>query len=344
MVEHPWEPAPRQTAVRSGRPPDRGASVSGPHAGWSRAGGVPARVEKAPEKKPKKKLPAGGAVVAVQCLACVVVLLLALLLRTVGGPAFEELCRRFNDSVMRNDLLAALATLWDGDPVDAVSDRIRAENEDVPAAEGDSASSGAEESDSVGEPTESGTGEPAASGGDAGSGADTDTAPAAGTAAAGQTAAAGRLIPPGTLAVTLRVNGIAAAPLPTGVLTSGYGYRLNPTGSGEQFHRGVDIAAPAGTPVTAMFFGRVAAVGENSSLGRYIRLEHGDGVQVLYAHCQEILAPEGAVVRAGETVALVGASGDATGAHLHIQVTENGTVFSPAAIVPLQRYGRQTDA
>ena len=121
--------------------------------------------------------------------------------------------------------------------------------------------------------------------------------------------------------------------------TSGYGYRTDPLTGARAFHRGVDIAAPAGTPVAAMLFGRVAAVGESDSLGRFIRIDHGDGVEVLYAHCSRVLAAEGAVVRAGETVALVGSTGRSTGAHLHVQISAAGTVFGPARLVPLIRYG-----
>lgn len=148
----------------------------------------------------------------------------------------------------------------------------------------------------------------------------------------------GRLPPSGALAVSLRVNRPAVPPLAEGTVTSGYGYRENPTGAGEQFHGGVDIAAPAGAPIAAMYGGRVAAVGESASLGRYVRLDHGAGVEVLYAHCAEILAPEGAVVRAGERVALVGSTGDSTGPHLHVQVSAHGVVYNPAGTVPLVRY------
>ena len=148
----------------------------------------------------------------------------------------------------------------------------------------------------------------------------------------------GRLPPSGALAVSLRVNRPAVPPLAEGTVTSGYGYRENPTGVGEQFHGGVDIAASAGAPIAAMYGGRVAAVGESASLGRYVRLDHGAGVEVLYAHCAEIVALEGSVVRAGERVALVGSTGDSTGPHLHVQVSAHGVVYNPAGTVPLVRY------
>lgn len=241
-----------------------------------------------PEPEPKKKRVYGaGLVVAVQSIACVVVLLLALLLRTAGGEPYAQLCRSFQDSLMRNDLLATLATLWDGDPVDAVSSELEETNETAPAAKAD-------------------------------------------TAAAS--------IPAGVVAVPLRVNHIAIPPVSEGTLTSGYGYREDPTGDDGQFHRGVDVAAPTGTPIAAMFYGKVKEVGENGSFGKYVRLQHGDGVEVLYAHCSAILAQEGAVVRGGERVALVGATGDATGDHVHIEVSADGTVYDPTRVVPVTRY------
>ncbi|MBQ8683251.1 MAG: M23 family metallopeptidase [Clostridia bacterium] len=229
-----------------------------------------------PEKKPHRL-----SVVGVQSLACVVVLLLALLLRLAGGEAYTQLRGQFRQSLMSNDLLGALATLW----------------EDVPPAGEESA---VPESDI--------------------------------------TEAAGRLPPSGAVAVNLRVNRLAVAPVAEGVLTSGYGYRENPTGEGEQFHHGVDIAASAGTPIAAMYDGTVEQVGESRSLGNYICLAHGDGVTVLYAHCAAVVAEEGAHVRAGETVALVGSTGDSTGNHVHIQVSAHGTVYNPAGTVPLTAY------
>lgn len=253
---------------------------------------VSARVAREEQKKKKQPKENTGrlSVVAVQSIACAVVLLLALLLRTAGGEAYEQLRRGFHAGLMRNDLLAALATLWDGDPLAA---------ESVPPdtdTDGESVSPTAEEE------------------------------------------IPGRLPPSGTLAVALRVNRWVVPPLSSGTLTSGYGYRTDPTGGGEQFHRGVDIAAPAGSPIAAMYDGRVAAVGESASLGRYIRIDHGDGVEVLYAHCAEIIAPQGAAVRAGERVALVGSSGDSTGNHVHVQVSADGVVYNPAGTVPLSRY------
>ncbi len=259
-----------------------------------------------PDTEPEKKKKAYGVglVVAVQSIACVVVLLLALLVRTAGGEPYARLCKSFQESLMRNDLMAALAALWDGDPADRVASELEQLNEHADAATDTTATTG------------------------------NATFPTAPTA----TGTAGYTLPAGVLAVPLRVNHIPVPPVSAGTLTSGYGYREDPTGEGAQFHRGVDIAAPAGTPVVAMFYGRVTTVGESDSFGKYVRIDHGDGVEVLYAHCSAVLAEEGVVLRAGETVALVGATGDATGNHVHIEVSSDGLIYDPSRIVPVTRY------
>lgn len=246
-------------------------------------------------------------VVGVQCLACAVAVLLALLLRTAGGSAYDQLRQSFRESLWRNDLLGTLARLWDGEPLE----------EEPPTEEEGEVPSDA--SDSTTEPTDSASSPKPTE--------QTTTNPSE-----------GRLPPEGALAVPLQVNMAACPPLAAGTLTSGYGYRQDPLGNGEEFHRGVDIAAPAGTPVAAMFYGRVSAVGENDSLGRYLRLDHGDGVEVLYAHCETVLAVEGTFVRRGERVALVGNTGRSTGSHLHVQISCDGAVYNPCGILPMTRY------
>lgn len=265
-------------------------------------GSTPAPPKKPPEESlPKKERKLS--VAAVQSIACVVVLLLALLLRTVGGEPYAQLRRRFHESLMGNELLYALASLWDGEPA---------------AESGESAPS--EESSSQGE-----------------------SAPREGSASQEKPTAAaapsfGRLPPEGVRAVSLRVNRLAKRPVPEGVVSSGYGYRENPTGSGEQFHRGIDIAAPEGTPIAAMYDGRVEETGQSRSLGNYVRLRHGKDLEILYAHCSAVCAEKGALVRAGETVAQVGHTGDATGSHLHIQVSCQGVIYNPRGLLATAAY------
>lgn len=130
----------------------------------------------------------------------------------------------------------------------------------------------------------------------------------------------------------------AVAPLASGVLTSGYGERIHPINGTKEFHTGVDIAAPLGTDLLAAYDGTVAEVGEDSQLGKYVRMDHGGGVEILYGHCQEIVAEQGMAVRAGERVALVGSTGVSTGSHVHIRVRVDGNACDPAVWLPLEHY------
>lgn len=130
----------------------------------------------------------------------------------------------------------------------------------------------------------------------------------------------------------------ALAPLESGTLTSGYGERVHPIDGTQEFHTGVDIAAPMGTALLAAYDGVVTEVGENDRLGKYIRLSHGGGVEILYGHCAEIVAAQGVAVQAGERVALVGSTGVSTGSHVHIRVSVDGTACDPAVLLPLEQY------
>ena len=338
MVEQPWSSGRTSTAGRqngrypSGRMPERMSERPPERSRAERRG----TARDGDSEKAARRSRRGG-VLAVQCIACAVLVLLALLLRAAGGEAFAELRRRFNDGVARNELLSALAALWDGDPESAVSGVLREQNDGIADAPESSAPDSSTPSNDGGT---SNDGETSSGGGTSGdSAAESSNVPSAAGTSPSAAQTAGFAPPAGAAAVALTVRGLPVPPLQSGTLTSGYGYRTDPLTGARAFHRGVDIAAPAGTPVAAMLFGRVAAVGESGSLGHFIRIDHGGGVEVLYAHCSRVLAAEGAVVRAGETVAFVGSTGRSTGAHLHVQVSAAGTVFGPGRLVPLTRYG-----
>lgn len=130
----------------------------------------------------------------------------------------------------------------------------------------------------------------------------------------------------------------AVPPLASGTLTSAYGERIHPINGQEEFHNGVDIAAPQGAALAAMYDGEVTEVGENDSIGRYIRLRHDGGIEVLYGHCDSIVAEPGDMVKAGDTVALVGSTGVSTGSHVHLSVKVDGEACDPAALLSLKQY------
>ena len=290
-----------------------------------------------PEERPRRsphptKTPKAGAsgwqLIAVQSISCVAVILIALIFRLIGGSAFAQLRQSFNESMMSNSFVATLAALLDS-----------------PGSSGGESDGGTGESTTAGggstAPTSSGT-TTAAGETTAGGGTTVTTAPTAAAAAGGDDLAVSEpevlYAPEGATFAPLAINRLAEKPVPSGTITSYFGYRENPTKGGISFHQALDIAAETGTPIAAMYFGIVKEIGENGSYGKYVLLNHGNGIEVLYAHCSEILVQKDAVLRAGETVAKVGSTGDSTGSHLHVEVRVNGVAYDPAYVIPADEY------
>ena len=119
-----------------------------------------------------------------------------------------------------------------------------------------------------------------------------------------------------------------------GEITSEYGNRTNPVSGEYLMHSGVDIAASQGTEIRPAYSGIVSEVGSNSVGGNYISLVHKDGSETLYCHCSKIIAEKGDVIRAGETIALVGSTGRSTGPHLHFEITVDGKTENPLLYLP----------
>lgn len=115
----------------------------------------------------------------------------------------------------------------------------------------------------------------------------------------------------------------------SGEITSAYGYRDHPVNGEYSFHSGVDLAAETGTPVAAFASGTVDFIGESEVYGLYIQLDHGNGVTTFYCHCSELYARKGESVSAGQTIAAVGETGNATGAHLHLEIKKDGIFLNP---------------
>ena len=118
-------------------------------------------------------------------------------------------------------------------------------------------------------------------------------------------------------------------PLPVaGTITSQFGHRVDPITGEISSHTGTDIACAEGTPILAAADGTVTvANGLDSwggSYGYYIQIDHGGGLETLYAHCSSICVTTGQQVQAGEVIGYVGHTGRATGNHLHFEVHING--------------------
>ncbi|MCL4425650.1 MAG: M23 family metallopeptidase [Firmicutes bacterium] len=119
-----------------------------------------------------------------------------------------------------------------------------------------------------------------------------------------------------------------------GKVTSAYGWRLDPATKQEKLHEGLDIEAPQGTSIKAALSGSVLLVRDNEFYGRTVILDHGNGLQTLYAHCAEILVREKEKVRQGDVIARVGKTGNATSFHLHFEVREGGKSIDPRPLLP----------
>ena len=123
-------------------------------------------------------------------------------------------------------------------------------------------------------------------------------------------------------------TGIFAWPLPQSfTITSNFGYRQDPFTGKLTYHNGTDIAAPQGTPILAAADGTVTIANGTDpwggSYGYHVKIDHGRGLETLYAHCSAISVTAGQQVQQGEVIGYVGSTGNSTGNHLHFEVWEN---------------------
>ncbi|MDR0952461.1 MAG: M23 family metallopeptidase [Oscillospiraceae bacterium] len=119
-----------------------------------------------------------------------------------------------------------------------------------------------------------------------------------------------------------------ASPVAIGY-TSAFGYRLHPIHNEVRFHYGADFEAWTGDYITAFAAGTVIAAQEFDGFGLTLIIDHGGGFTSLYAHCSELNVGYGDTVELGQIVALVGATGDVTGPHLHFELEYNDKNLNP---------------
>ncbi len=119
-------------------------------------------------------------------------------------------------------------------------------------------------------------------------------------------------------------------------ITTPFGSERYINGVYHGFHKGVDFAAPKGTPVYAILSGRVIYAGWMPLTGKTVIIDHGWGLMSLYAHLSEVDVKRGEFVRQGEVIGRVGSTGRSTGYHLHLGVYLNDTAVDPLRVIKLK--------
>lgn len=134
-------------------------------------------------------------------------------------------------------------------------------------------------------------------------------------------------------------KGSASSPrpyaIPTGlpvdgaVLTSDFGFRRHPISGDYRRHRGIDLAAPRGTPIRATLDGVVTKSGWAGGYGIMVQLDHGSGLETRYAHMSRALVNPGQRITRGQLIGLVGSTGRSTGPHVHYEVRTDKVAVNP---------------
>ena len=114
-------------------------------------------------------------------------------------------------------------------------------------------------------------------------------------------------------------------------ISSLQGHRIHPVYKEERYHAGLDIAAGYGTKIYAVEDGIVTEIGldKGYGYGNYVKIDHGNGVETLYAHASKLLVKRGDKVKKGDIIANVGSTGTSTGNHLHLEIRINGELKDP---------------
>jgi murein DD-endopeptidase MepM/ murein hydrolase activator NlpD len=117
-------------------------------------------------------------------------------------------------------------------------------------------------------------------------------------------------------------------------MTSGFGMRVHPLSGGARLHAGIDLGAPAGTPIRAAAGGTVVVAGVMGGYGTTVDIRHADGTTTRYAHQSRLLVRSGQQVAAGQVIGLVGSTGASTGPHLHFEVRTPAGPVDPRTWLP----------
>lgn len=128
------------------------------------------------------------------------------------------------------------------------------------------------------------------------------------------------------------------APVDHVAVTSGFGRRIDPFNGLPAFHSGLDLSGAMGTPIHATAPGRVTYVGTNGGYGRMVEIDHGHGLVTRYAHLSRFLVRRGDRVHYRQVIGLMGATGRATGVHVHYEVLVNGKPRDPTKFIEAGSY------
>ena len=116
-------------------------------------------------------------------------------------------------------------------------------------------------------------------------------------------------------------------------ISSSFGSRKHPVTGKRHFHTGIDIPAPRGTAVLAAADGDVTEVGSHPRLGKFIKIDHGNGVYSIYGHLDRYMVRKGKHIDAGTRIGSVGSTGRSTGPHLHFTINRNGKLQNPMVVL-----------
>jgi murein DD-endopeptidase MepM/ murein hydrolase activator NlpD len=125
---------------------------------------------------------------------------------------------------------------------------------------------------------------------------------------------------------------LAVEPVANAKVTSGYGYRYL---GGHEFHPGIDLAVPYGTPVYATGSGVVVYAGWKNGYGNFIEIDHGNGYTTRYGHSSRLIVSVGQQVSKNQQISMVGCTGRCTGPHVHYEVLKDGKRQDPATYLAL---------
>ncbi|MEN9538282.1 MAG: hypothetical protein RLZZ126_517 [Pseudomonadota bacterium] len=139
-----------------------------------------------------------------------------------------------------------------------------------------------------------------------------------------------------TLAGASLTRSFLASPLEFSRVTSGFGMRTHPIARDWRAHKGVDYAAPTGTPIRSVANGVVAFAGVQRGYGNVVEVDHGKGKTTLYAHMNRIDVRKGDKISQGQHVGTVGRTGWSTGPHLHFEFRVDGSHRDPVAVLAQQ--------